>query len=164
MKRFLIFILFALQLHNGYTQIIISGTVIGTNKTPLTGATVMLAGSFDGAITDDEGHYKIETNLNGEQKLIVKFIGYNTIEQLLSLTDQNLELNFSLKETFNELNAVTINAGAFEAGDKKKSVQLNSIDMITVPGAQGNVVGAMQYLPGTTTNGESGKLLSLIHI
>lgn len=158
MKRLLIFIFFVLQFHIGYTQITISGTIIGTNKAPIAGATVMLVDSFDGAITDDEGHYNIETNLNGEQKLLVKFIGYNTVEELLNLTDQNLELNFALKETFNELKAVTINAGAFEAGDKKKSVQLNSIDMITVPGAQGNVVGAMQYLPGTTTNGESGKL------
>ncbi|NOQ76170.1 MAG: TonB-dependent receptor plug domain-containing protein [Crocinitomix sp.] len=158
MKRLLILCLFTLLINHGFAQIIISGTVIGTNNTPLAGATVMLAGSFDGDITDNEGQFKIATELTGEQTLIVKFIGFNTIETQLTLAQSDIELTYVLKESFNELNAVTINAGAFEAGDKKKAVHLNSIDMITVPGAQGNVVGAMQYLPGTTTNGESGKL------
>ncbi|MFT5819528.1 MAG: hypothetical protein ACI8ZM_000753, partial [Crocinitomix sp.] len=158
MKRFFTLILFALTFIQGHSQTILSGIVVRSNKTPIAGATVMLAGSFDGAVTNNEGQYNIETKLSGEQTLIVKFIGHNTIEEHILLTESNLELNHVLKESFNELTAVTINAGAFEAGDKKKAVHLNSIDMITIPGAQGNVVGAMQYLPGTTTNGESGKL------
>jgi hypothetical protein len=158
MKRLFIFFLFTLVLNQGYSQTQISGTVIGTDKNPLAGATVMLAGSFDGAITNNEGQYLIATDRIGDQTLIIKFIGYNTIEMPLTLGESNFEFTHVLKESFNELKAVTINAGAFEAGDKKKAVHLNSIDMITIPGAQGNVVGAMQYLPGTTTNGESGKL------
>jgi hypothetical protein len=157
MKRFTLLLLLAFNCY-AYGQITISGTVVGINETPIAGATVMIAGSFDGTITDNEGHYQFTTELIGEQTLLIKFIGYNTIEKVITLVDSNQTIDAALKESFNELKAVTINAGAFEAGDKKKSVRLNSIDMITVPGAQGNVVGALQYLPGTTTNGESGKL------
>jgi outer membrane cobalamin receptor len=61
-------------------------------------------------------------------------------------------------EEFNELTAVTITAGTFEAGDKKKSISLSALDMVTTDGSSGDVYGALQALPGTTTVGESGKL------
>lgn len=158
MKHLILLLSLAFNSYASNGQITISGTILGTNKSPIIGARIMLAGSFDGAITDNEGHYELKTELSGEHTIVIKFIGYNTVERLITLAESNQNIDISLKEQFNELKAVTINAGAFEAGDKKKSVQLNSIDMITVPGAEGNVIGALQYLPATTTNGESGKL------
>ncbi|MEZ5071947.1 MAG: TonB-dependent receptor [Bacteroidales bacterium] len=44
------------------------------------------------------------------------------------------------------------------AGDKRKSIVLSSVDMATTAGAEGDVIGALQSLPGTTRVGESGRL------
>lgn len=46
------------------------------------------------------------------------------------MNGKDIVLNIILKEEFNQVNAVTITAGAFEAGDKKRTVSLNSIDQI----------------------------------
>lgn len=158
MKTALLILFSLLCINAGYAEISISGKVTLPNGSPVAGATVILKGSYDGAVTNNDGQYSFNTSLEGEQILRVRFIGLIPQEIVFSLLDSNMVMNVTLKENLNELNTVQITAGSFEAGDKKKSVALSSIDMITVPGAQGNVVGAMQYLPGTTTNGESGKL------
>ena len=67
-------------------------------------------------------------------------------------------MNIRLKEAFNQMNAVTITVGTFEASDKKQAVTITSLDMMTTAGAAGDVYGGLQSLPGTTTNGESGSL------
>jgi len=42
-----------------------------------------------------------------------------------------MEINFRLKDAFNELNAVTITAGTFEASDSKRMVMLRPMDIVT---------------------------------
>ena len=68
-------------------------------------------------------------------------------------------MNIRLKEAFNQMNAVTITVGTFEASDKKQAVTITSLDMMTTAGAARDIYEALQSLPGTTTNGESGRLI-----
>lgn len=157
MKLFYSSFLILLSFHT-LSQTYLKGSVSQKNGSPIVGTTLFIEGSYDGTISNSEGNFEFLASSSGEKKLIVRSIGFESQTIPVSLTTDSLVLNIVLKEKLNELNTVTINAGAFEAGDKKKSVALNSIDLITVPGAQGNVVGALQYLPGTSTNGESGRL------
>ncbi len=140
-------------------QTVLTGTVTDKKtNAPLIGATVFISKSYDGTVTNNEGTFLFTTTTNGNQTLTAKFVGYEPVEISVDCVGDTVKLNIVLQEKFNELKAVTITSGAFEAGDKKKSVTLSSIDMVTVPGAQGSVIGALQYLPGTSTNAESGKL------
>lgn len=140
-------------------QTVISGTITSKkNNDPIAGATILISNTYDGGISDADGNFHFQTTVKGEHQLIAKSLGFTAIEKSLSIVQDSIYIHIELAEKFNELKAVSISAGAFEAGDKKKSVALKSIDMATVPGAQGSVVGALQYLPGTSTNGESGKL------
>lgn len=150
------FVCFILQPLN--SQTIVTGSISTSADQPLFRATVMIEGSFDGTFTEENGTYFLESKLTGEQRLLIRCVGYETKSLPVNLFGDTIRINCSLKETTNELNTITINAGSFEAGDKNKSVTLSSVDMITIPGSQGNVVGALQFLPGTSTNGESGKL------
>ena len=140
------------------SQTKITGTITDQNNELLIGATVFIVDSYDGTSTDMNGNYSFSTNETGKQVIEVKFIGFESQSQTINLNKEEITLNFRLKEKFNELKAVTITAGSFEASDKKKAVILSSLDMITTPGASGDVTGALQTLPGTTTVGESGKL------
>ncbi|MEN8203937.1 MAG: TonB-dependent receptor [Bacteroidota bacterium] len=137
----------------------ISGHISDTRGEDLAGANVYLEGTYDGASSNSNGLFQLLTEASGEQVLCIEFIGFEPHKTSLSLDGTAVQLPpVQLKEVFNELTAVTITAGTFEAGDKKKSISLNSLDMVTTAGAAGDVFGALQALPGTTTVGESGKL------
>jgi hypothetical protein len=137
----------------------ITGQVMDADNEALAGANIYLEGTYDGTTSSVEGTFLLESSETGEQILHIEFIGFKGCKKVLFLDGKDIELSrVILKEEFNELNAVTITAGTFEAGDKKKSIALSSLDMVTTDGSSGDVYGAIQALPGTTTVGESGML------
>lgn len=137
----------------------ISGQIRDENKESLTGANIYIEGTYDGTTSDLEGKFVLESSETGEGVLRIEFIGFKGFQKTIDLEGRAIDLSeITLKEEFNELSAVTITAGTFEAGDKKKSIALSSIDMVTTDGSSGDVYGALQALPGTTTVGESGRL------
>ena len=139
-------------------QFTISGKITNQKGVPLIGASIIIAGTYDGTISNQNGEFKFKTQQKDAVKLVCQYVGFESKTMSYFLTGDVSNLNIVLKEKFNELDAVVITAGAFAAGDKKKAVLLTSLDMVTTPGASGNVVNALQYLPGTSNNGESGKL------
>lgn len=139
-------------------QTIITGSVHDKDGEPLTGANVFLAGTYDGVSSDVDGYFTFSTEETGSQLLKVNFIGFEGFEKEVELNDTALHFDVVLKAKFNQMKAVTITAGTFEAGDEKRSATLSSLDMVTTAGAMGDVYGALQTLPGTNANPESGKL------
>jgi hypothetical protein len=139
-------------------QTVISGTVRDKTGESLTGANIYLEGTYDGISSDEDGNFKLITSQEGKHILKINFIGFEGVSIDVILNGAPLNFDVQLKKKFNQMNAVTITAGSFEAGDQKKSVVMSSIDMVTTAGAKGDVYGALQTLPGTITNGESGKL------
>ncbi len=159
MKQFLFLILLALTQISLAAQTRITGQVMDTSGEALTGANIYLDGTYDGCTSNLEGRFILESPETGEQVLRIEFIGFKGFEKSIILDGGTIDLSqVTLKEELNELTAVTITAGTFEAGDKKKSIALSSIDMVTTDGSSGDVYGALQALPGTTTVGESGRL------
>lgn len=81
MKKFLLifFLLFTVGLLNVSAQNrTLRGKVInGEDKKPIAGATVIVAGTSNGGITDNDGMFEIP-NIKGEIKLDVSFIGFET--------------------------------------------------------------------------------------
>lgn len=157
MKKYIgIMILIILSLQ-GISQTVISG-VVTTDAGSLPGANVYIEGSYDGASTNAKGEFSFKTTKTGKVILKASFVGFDTFAKELDLAGKPVNVEIRLSEAFNKLNAVTITAGTFEAGDKKRANILTPLDMIITAGAAGDVYGALQTLPGTTTNGESGKL------
>ena len=85
-------------------------------------------------------------------------MGYKTIEQPVVLTGEKITVDLLLKEELNELKAVIITAGSFEARDEKKVSVLKPLDIVTTASANADVAAAMKTLPGTQQIGESGEL------
>ena len=140
-------------------QVQISGRVLDEKNRGLPGVNVYLKGTFDGGSTDAEGKFSFETSENGSQILAFSMMGFKAQELPLTLHENGIEIpELVLKEEYNELNTVTISAGAMEASDEKKSVILRPLDIVTTPSAIGDIVGAFQTLPGTSTVGNDGRL------
>ena len=142
----------------GWAQTHISGKVTDTKGISIPGANVYLKGTYDGASSDADGQFSFTSDEKGKQTLVVQAIGYKSSEENVDLEGSTLVIKSTLQETINLLKAVTITAGAMEAGDEKKSVVLKPIDILTTSGAMGDITGAFQTLPGTATVGNDGRL------
>ncbi len=153
----IILLLFAVT-NFSQAQSVISGRVQQQNGDPLPGVNAYLDGTYDGTSSDGDGYFSFSSDEQGAQTLKVEFMGFEDYSRSVELTGDSLYISVVLQEAFNELTAVTITAGSFEASDKRKSVTISPLDMVTTAGANGDVFGALQSLPGTTTNGESGRL------
>ncbi|MDX2445077.1 MAG: TonB-dependent receptor [Bacteroidales bacterium] len=143
---------------NSFSQSTISGYVRDKNLDPIPGANVYFEGSYDGASSDTSGQFTFKTKLKGNQKLLVSFIGYDLYQKELILDEGNQELEVILEESYNEIDAVVITAGTFEASDKKISSILSPIDIASTPSAQGDIYGALAAMPGSQKVGEEGML------
>ncbi len=130
-------------------QVKVSGTVFKNPEQPVPGVNLFLQGTYDGATSDSLGRFSFTTGSSGAQTLIASYIGLETQAVSLQIEKENITLNILMKEEINELNEVTINAGAFEASDTKKSVILKPLDIALTAGTNGDIYGAFGTLPGS---------------
>ncbi|MCD4770399.1 MAG: TonB-dependent receptor [Bacteroidales bacterium] len=136
----------------------IKGVVFDIKTNPLPGANIYIEGAYDGTSSDVNGIFSFTTNETGKHVLRVDYIGFEPYREEVELNGKNIIIEPHLVESFNQLKAITIIAGSFEASETKKAVILKPLDIVTTAGALGDISGAMQTLPGTSTIGESGRL------
>ncbi len=136
----------------------ISGIITDGKGTPIPGANVMIANSYDGATSAADGSFAFETNASGPAVLQVTFIGYREYSKSITIGSGNLHFDVVLEEKINELAAVSISAGAFTASDEARRTIFRAVDIATTAGATADIAGALNTLPGTQKVGESGRL------
>lgn len=136
-------------------QVTISGRITNNKNKGLSGVSIVLKNTYDGATTDSAGVYSFVTTERGNQQLEVSFSGFRNILQDINIAALPIVQNFQMKELITELKAVVITAGAFEASDKNKGAVLSPLDIVTTPSANGDVTSALKSLPGTQQVGES---------
>lgn len=142
-------------LATGQTQIM--GTITD-GQGPVIGANVYLKGTYDGASTDVNGYFSFHTGEKGSHILIISSVAHQTVEIEINLYGEKLEINQKLRVLINELSAVSITAGTMEANDEKRSVVFRPMDVVTTSGALGNIISALNTLPGTATISNDGRL------
>ena len=140
-----------------FSQTTLSGKVVDEKGKPVSGANVFIEGTYDGASTAETGNFSFTTATTGNQTLVVSFLIYETSRTVFDVaTFQNKTIK--LRESVNALDAVVITAGTLEAGDKSRVSVLKPLDIVTTAGSAGNIIAALQTLPGTQTVGEDGRL------
>ncbi|HJY13757.1 MAG TPA: TonB-dependent receptor, partial [Flavobacterium sp.] len=140
-----------------FAQNTISGKVVDEKGKPVPGANIYIDGTYDGATSSETGEFSFETTATGNQFLIVSFLIYDTFKKEIDVSNFK-EQTVKLRENVNALDAVVITAGNLEAGDKARVSVLKPLDILTTAGSAGNIVAALQTLPGTQTVGEDGRL------
>lgn len=142
-----------------WSQTTIKGRVTDSKGETLAGANVFVKGSYDGTATDTTGFFSFKSSASGKQIVVATFIGYKLQEiELVLNANATTEVLFKLKEESNRLEDVVITAGTYETADRKRSVTLQPLDIVTTPSATGDIYGALTALPGTATVGEDGRL------
>jgi len=103
----------------------LSGTVTSTESgEKLVGANVYVKGTTMGAASDENGNYKIPSLKAGTYTVICSYIGFETVEENINLTN-NMELNFSLKDYQFSLNVTVL---ADRAKERETPVAFTNID------------------------------------
>ncbi|PIF71677.1 TonB-dependent receptor [Flavobacterium sp. 2] len=140
-----------------FAQNTISGKVLDQKGRPVQGANIYLDGTYDGATSSATGEFSFETSATGNQFLVVSFLLFETYKKEIDVTNYK-DQTVKLRENINTLDAVVITAGTLESGDKARVSVLKPLDILTTAGSNGNIVAALQTLPGTQSVGEDGRL------
>jgi len=149
-------ILFAILAgYKAQAQTEIKGRIISVRKKPLAGVNISIKDSYEGATSDSSGSFSFVTEEKGIVVLQAEQSGYKLYQQQINVTTAPAPIEIILKELVDEMSAVVITAGAFEASDRKKATVLNPIDIVTTASGNGDVTGALKTLPGAQQVGES---------
>lgn len=158
MRTITLLFLMIISVYESSGQTTIKGKVFDSSGQVLPGANIIIKGSYEGSSSDMEGRYSFTTTLKEKYILMASFIGFSVLEKEVNLSGGEIEVDFTLVEISNQVGDVVITAGTFEAADKKKSVTLQPLDIVTTPSAAGDIYGALTSLPGATVVGEDGRL------
>lgn len=141
----------------GFSQNTISGKVVDGKNVPVANANVYIEGTYDGGTSNDNGDFNFTTASTGNQTLVVSFLIYETSKTVIEVSNFQKK-TIKLRESVTSLDAVIITAGNLEAGDKSRVSVLKPLDIVTTAGSAGNIIAALQTLPGTQSVGEDGRL------
>lgn len=140
-----------------FAQNTISGKVVDQKGKPVQGANIYIDGTYDGATSSEDGSFSFETSEKGNKFLVVSFLLFETFKQEIDVANYK-DQTVKLRENVNALDAVVITAGTLESGDKARVSVLKPLDIVTTAGSAGNIIAALQTLPGTQSVGEDGRL------
>ena len=140
-----------------FAQSTISGKVVDKKGKFIAGANIYIDGTYDGATTNENGQFSFTTTATGNQVLVASFLVYETSKTTINVADFQNKI-IVLQESSNTLDAVIISAGTMETGDKARVAVLKPLDIVTTAGSAGNIIAALQTLPGTQSVDEDGRL------
>ncbi len=156
MKPFLLIAVFFFTLIS-FSQTTISGKIVDEKNNPIPNANIYIDGTYDGATSTDTGEFSFATTIEGNQTLVISALSFEQ-KQLAIVMNTFQSQTIILKPNATELNEVLITAGTLESGGKSRVSVLKPLDILTTAGNPGDIISALQTLPGTQIVGESGKL------
>jgi outer membrane cobalamin receptor len=148
-RFFPVIVLFLLGLNPTQAQTVLKGQVTSGKGDPVPYASVFLKNTIDGSTTDDQGEFSFTSYEKGSQTLVVSVVGFDTVQNTVNLKGGTLNIAISLRESNQMIDEVVVTAGTFEANNDRKVAILKPLDIYTNSAAAGDIMGAIQTLPGT---------------
>ena len=139
---------------NAWSQTSVSGTITD-GREPLAGANVFIMGTIDGCMTDSLGRFSFKTSMTGEVTIRATFMGF---EDYTLTTTQPTGLTIHMKERATAIDEVVVTASTYSFGKSDNFKTMDALDVVMSGNSCGDVVAALQSLPGTQKVGEDGKL------
>ena len=134
-------------------QSTITGAVKNEKGEPVPQVSVYLKGTTELTTTAADGTFRLVTTLKGDQVVMASSLGIKKMAQSVFLADSIYTVTFQLAEEATKLDEYVITAGAAEVNNDRSIANLDPIEIVTTAGAQGDIIGALQTLPGVQRNG-----------
>ena len=136
------------------SQTIVSG-IVTDGREPMAGANVFIIGTIDGCLTDSLGRFEFATSKTGELSVKATFIGF---EDAVLTTTESQNLLIRMREQATTINEVVVTASTYSFGKSDNFKTMDALDVVMSGNSCGDIVAALQTLPGTQKVGENGKL------
>jgi len=144
MKKYILFVFFWVSTFIALGQnIILKGTVVDENQTPIPGVSVFIEGiTTIGTITNNNGEFKLEVKKDTTQKLVFSFIGYLT--EKIPIGNQTTVKVMLIPDILNLDEVVVVGYGTQRKGDI--SVAISTVNLKGIESA--SVISLDQTLQG----------------
>ena len=152
----ILLLILVLALSRLTAQTAVSGTVT-VGSEPLAGANVFILGTVEGSLTDSLGHFSFTTAQSGSVTLRATFVGFEDYSLTADVT-QLQQLSVSLQERAATIDEVCVSASTYSFGKSDNFKTMDALDVVLSGNSCGDIVAALQTLPGTQMVGEDGKL------
>lgn len=153
LKKGILYILFISPFHLFSQTTTIKGTIKDKKGIAVPYASIFLKVAKAGAISGETGDFTLSTNAVGNDTILISGMGYDPYLLPVKLENKEIVLKITLKEPVENLEEVVISAGTIEANNERAVAVLKPLDIVTTAGGQGDIVGAIQTLPGVQRNG-----------
>lgn len=104
---FLLFLLFIIQSINAQDTYTISGVIKDKKGETLPGAGIFVSGYKNATVSNNGGEYSLKLN-PGNYDILIKMVGFKSINKQVVVSDKNIVLNVELLENVIQLNEVII--------------------------------------------------------
>ena len=120
-----------------------------------------LEGTNLGSPTDLNGLYNISKVPNGDYKIVISYIGYDTLKANIQITENKiLNKNFEISQSSVRLDELIISAERQEMKTEVKAaaikVSKKDLEMIPTIGGEPDIAQYMQIIPGVVFTGDQG--------
>lgn len=160
------FLLLTASFHLGFAQgTAIRGRVVdGSNKGPLPGASVAIAGEIAGTSTDDNGVFTLRVNQQGAKVVVITFMGFEPLRVNVDIKDRDIDLGtLELGTDATAIEVVQVR-GSLEGQQRALNQQRMADNIKNIISADLigrfpdlNVAEAMQRVPGVNIQRDKGE-------
>ncbi|WP_397362354.1 carboxypeptidase-like regulatory domain-containing protein [Olleya sp. R77988] len=157
-KVLLAFLLFSSSLIIAQEKFTLSGKITeASSNESLISVNVIIPDLNTGAVTNEYGFYSI-TLPEGTYKVVISYLGFSDIIETITL-ESDITKNFSLEESFENLDEVIITENVEKLNIKKPQMSVNALSSSTIKEipvvlGEADVIKAITLLPGVTNAGE----------
>jgi len=145
----------------GPTEHIVKGKVVDETSSSLPGASVVLAGTSTGTITDGEGNYTlIIPNANGQSVAIeISFVGYRkAVNSLIAAPGQSTTIDIKMEQDQGTLDEIVVTGSTLRSAKRELGNTINTVNSeALVRSGSNNLFSALQgKVPGAQITQNSG--------
>ena len=131
----------------------LSGRVLDAqSQLPLEGATILIAGTPIGVVTDAEGYFKIEDIPAQTYNIEVSYLGFEPqiLYNYIVKSVGNIPLRFELEEITETLDEVVVIQSPFKTSKETplSTQTFSAVEIETYPGGNNDITKVVQSMPG----------------
>lgn len=156
-------IIIALFSITGISQNSVTGSVVDSDAQPIIGATVTIAGTNQGTVTDLDGQYSINVP-NGYERLIISYVGFKNM--ILSLTGGNQDLGQTMMSVDELALDEVVVTGTFTGRSQRNSPMsltvLNGKQLSRL--SSNSQADILRTVPGITAEGGGGEVATNLFV
>ncbi len=121
-------------------------------------ANVRIAGTTDGAATNEQGRFHFHSRRTGRVEIRASAVGYEASERTHRLVaGDTVHVRFVLTSSRVQLDEAVVTGDAYSTGPGEAAT-LSPTEAVTTPGANGDLFRALQSFPGVAAPGDGAGL------